>query len=104
MRECSPHVTCHMSGVRCHIQYHMSYVTCHMSHAMCHMYFSQHRSTGPIWSSSRNVCLSVCLFVPFPCNFCSPRGAPLQGYPEKMSKQKCTLLQLALGSTVASVP
>ena len=32
------------------------------------------------------------------------RGAPWHWYPEKIYKQKCTPLQLALGSTVASVP
>ena len=32
------------------------------------------------------------------------RGAPWHRCPEKMYKQKCTSLQLALGSTVALVP
>ena len=31
--------------------------------------FSLNRPTGPIWSSSCDVCVSVCLSVPFPCNF-----------------------------------
>ena len=92
------------------------------------------------------VCLCGCLSVPYPCDFCSPRGAPWywypekmyiittgigehqsigtlkkctnenvhhynwhwgapwHRYPEKMFHQKCTSLQPALGSTVASVP
>ena len=31
--------------------------------------FSSNRPTGPIRSSSRDVRLSVCVFVPFPCDF-----------------------------------
>ena len=33
MRECSPHVTCHVSHFTCH----MSCVTCHMSHVTFHI-------------------------------------------------------------------
>ena len=31
--------------------------------------FSPNRPTGQLWSSSRNVYMSICLYVPFPCDF-----------------------------------
>ena len=69
------------------------YLSCNVEHETNYIYFSPNRPTGPIQSSSRDVCLSVCVFVPFPCD--SPRGAkevpgeqshlpPWHQYPEKM--------------------
>ena len=44
---------------------------CMILHGFKH--FSPTRPSGPSWSSSQHVrvsvCLSVCVFVPFPCNF-----------------------------------
>ena len=41
--------------------------------------FSPNLPTGPIRSSSRNVCLFVNLFVPFPCNFLRGPSPPHKG-------------------------
>ena len=54
--------------------------------------------SGPIWSSSRDVCVSVWVSVPFPCN--SPRGAKpsptVTSVPWKNVYPKCTSLRLAV--------
>ena len=79
-------VICHVSGIVCLYQTvkardmtfweydhfppsatcHMSYVMCQVSHKQNYMYiyiFSPTQPSGPSWSSSRHVCLSVCLCV-----------------------------------------
>ena len=63
-----------MSALACNCSRAVSKNICHLdscdsSNSSDSRHFLPTRTSGPSCSSSRKVCLCVCLFVPFPCNF-----------------------------------
>ena len=59
---------------------------------ICSIHFSPTRPSGPSWSVSRDVCLYVYVYVPFPCDFFRGLSLALRSHDQIPASDWSTLL------------